>query len=556
MNSIALTVPSEAMPLTSARTKAGTLVVSVVVFGLTAALRFLALVRFTNDEYIGLAGAQQMLFGEWPTRDFVDPGLPLAYAASAAAQVVFGRTLFAEAMLTSLAFGLAAALTVVAARRLSGSLLVGLIAAVLEVAIFPRGYSYPKMLLYAAAPLVIWWFVKRPSLARMTALAVFVQLAFLFRHDHGLFIGAGALVAAALAGEGVRSTRVMLRRVAWFGAISLLVALPYLVYVGINGGVIHYFVQGLRFSAAEAAENGLVIPPFGAGEGVEGNAEAFLFFLFYVLPLAAAAWLAFTWRRSADASTLTAVAPLIVIALFVNRGFLRDELSTRLADAVVPFVLLSAWLFGQIRTVSSARTRALLHAAAFVLLGVSASAMTTVGNTVEELNRASVFGGLQRMPERFADRSADLHNRYNARQMPAGTARILVPFFQYVDRCTAPAQRILVPGFIPEVPVHAGRPFAGGRSTILPGYLDAPDERRQVLATVERQDVPFMVVTSRSKDAVWASYPELAGYIDSHFTPLVSYQIGEDLSLLVDVRVNRSMTPRGTDAETGWPCFK
>jgi hypothetical protein len=175
---------------------------------------------------------------------------------------------------------------------------------------------------------------------------------------------------------------------------------------------------------------------------------------------------------------------------------------------------------------------------------------------MEELNRASLFGGLRRMPERFADRSADLHNRFSARQMPAGTARMLVPFFQYVDRCTSPDQRILVPGFIPEVPVHAGRPFAGGRSTILPGYLDSPEDRQRLLATVERENVAFMVVNSRSKDPVWASYPELADYIDTHFAPLVSYQGGGDGTLVVDVRVNRAIPSRGTDGETGWPCFR
>jgi hypothetical protein len=554
MNSVALRAPSVLMERPTARVKVGTFAASFTVFALTAALRFLALVRFTNDEYIGLAGAQQMLFGEWPTRDFMDPGLPLAYAASAAAQLVFGRTLFAEAMLTSLALGLAAALTVVAARRLSGSLVVGIIAAVLEVAIFPRGYSYPKMLLYAAAPLLIWWYLKRPSLARMAALAAFVHVAFLFRHDHGLFLGAGAAVAAALVGEGTRSTRVMAQQLSRFAAINLVVALPYLAYVGINGGLVQYFVQGIRFSAAEAAENGLVVPSFGGG--LEQNAEAFLFFLFYLLPIVAAAVLTVRWRRSRDATIVAAIAPLVTIALLVDRGFLRDELSTRLADAVVPAVLLSAWLFAQIHDVTSAPARVVLFGAAFAVLGVSTFAMTTVGKTVEELNRASLFGGLQRMPERFADRSADLHNRYSARQMPAGTARILVPFFQYVDRCTSPNQRILVPGFIPEVPVHAGRPFAGGRSTILPGYLDAPEDRGRLLATVERHDATFMVVNSRSKDAVWASYPELGDYIDRQFAPLVTYQAGSDGNLVVEVRVNRAMRSRRTDGETGWPCFR
>jgi hypothetical protein len=555
MNSIALKAPSEAMAAAPARVRLGVLVASVTMFALAAALHFLALVRFSNDEYINLAGAQQMLFGEWPTRDFLDPGLPLAYAASAAAQLIFGRTLFAEAMLTSVAFGLAAALTVVVARRLSGSLLIGIIAALIEVAIFPRGYSYPKMLLYAVAPLIIWWCMKRPSLWRMTALAAFVQVAFLFRHDHGLFIGAGAAVGVALAGDGTRSTRVMLRQLATFVAIGVAVSLPFLIYVGINGGVVRYFVRGVRFSAAEAAENGLVLPPFGGTETLARNSEAFLFFLFYALPLVAAAVLALRWQRSGD-RTLAAIAPLIVIALMANGGFLRHELTTRLADAIVPAVLLSAWLVGQLRTVSSKRARTMWAAATAVLFLVSSFTVVTVGRTMEQLNRASLFGGLRRMPERFAERSADLHDRWNERAMPAGPSRVLIPFFQYVDRCTSPEQRLLVPGFIPEVPVHAARPFAGGRMTILPGYLDAPDEGRELVETIKRQDVPFMIVTSRSKSDVWNAYPELATYIDTQFVPLVSYHIGEDQSVLLDVRVNRSIPPTGVDAQTGWPCFR
>lgn len=83
-----------------------------VLFGGTASFRFMALSRgFTNDHFIHLANAQQMLFGEWPTRDFLDAGMPLMYVASALAQQVLGRTLFAEAMLVAVAFGLAAVLT-------------------------------------------------------------------------------------------------------------------------------------------------------------------------------------------------------------------------------------------------------------------------------------------------------------------------------------------------------------------------------------------------------------------------------------------------------------
>ena len=39
---------------------------------MTIAWRFLTFSGFNNDHYIYLAGAQQMVLGEWPVRDFVD----------------------------------------------------------------------------------------------------------------------------------------------------------------------------------------------------------------------------------------------------------------------------------------------------------------------------------------------------------------------------------------------------------------------------------------------------------------------------------------------------
>jgi hypothetical protein len=532
-----------------------TVSVCIAVFAATAAVRFLSLVGFTNDQYITLAGAQQMLFGEWPTRDFLDPGLPLAYGASAAVQLLLGRTLFAEAILTSVAFGIAAALTVVAARRLSGSLLIGILAAVLEVAIFPRGYAYPKVLLYAAAPLIIWWYLRRPSLARMAGLAVFIQIAFLFRHDHGAYIGCGAAVTVALAGEGTGSMPRLFRRIGWFVALVLLTSLPYLLYIGVNGGVARYLAQGMAFNAAEVAENGFILPLFDPRAGLRPGSEAFLFCLFELLPLAAALVLAFRSRGS-DRLTFARVAPLVVIAVVANRGFIRSELSTRLADAIVPAVLLSSWLVGRIPRVQPASRRYVAAGLATIVVVMSGIAVTTVGATVEQLNRASLFGGLRRMPERFAGRSAELHARFAGRQMPAGPVGRLVPFFEYVDRCTTTEQRLLLPGFIPEVAFYAQRPFAGGRSTIIPGFIDSPEDRQILQKRLARETIPFVVVTSRSRESVYKFYPELASFIAGQFEPLVTYRFGEDQSVIVDVLVSRTLTRHGSDPGTGWPCFR
>jgi hypothetical protein len=549
-------VATQVRPTTRA-THVSAVVIGTVMFAFVVALRFLSTTSFSNDEYVSLAGAQQILFGEWPTRDFLDTGAPLMYTASAASQLVFGRTLFAEAMLTALAFAFAAVLTMVGATRLSGSLAVGACVAVVEIAFFPRGYAYPKLLLYAAAPLLIWWYQRRPaSRTRMLALAAFVQVAFLFRHDHGLLIGAAAAVAVGVGDGASRSMRTTVQRLVTFGLLLLLLAAPYLVYLGSNGGIVRYFARGVAVSAAEAAGNHLTTPPFGLGVTLEKNYEAFLFALSYVLPLISAIVLVtFVRKGPALAPSLAQVAPLIVLAVMVNRAFLRDELWTRLVDAYVPAALLFAWLCGETARVGSGRLRMSYRAAAWVLTLLCAVSVWEIGRVPEQLNRAGLFGGVRRLPERFAERSEQLHERFNEHQMPSRATLALVPFFQYVDRCTTVGHRLLLPGHIPEVAVYAGRLVAGGRLTMLAGYNDATDDRRELQERLNRQLVPYVLVTPNDKATVWSAYPEIATLVRSHYRPLVTYTSGDGGDPVVEVFVSQILPPRGTDSTTGWPCF-
>src|SRR6185503_1619207 len=171
---------------------------AAIVFALVASLRFLSLTGFPDDHYVHLAGAQQMLHGEWPSRDFVDLGAPLTYAISAAAQRIFGERQLTEGLLMACAFGLGAVLTLRAGMVLTGSVILGVAAALLELLVYPRTYSYPKMVLYAAAALAFVWYAARPSVARIVGLAALAACAALVRHDHGLYIGIASVVAVAL----------------------------------------------------------------------------------------------------------------------------------------------------------------------------------------------------------------------------------------------------------------------------------------------------------------------------------------------------------------------
>ena len=314
-------------------------VLVVAVFLATTAFRFLNLKNgFPDDHYVHLAGGWQMTFGEWPTRDFVDPGLPAMFAASAAAQWLLGETLYSEVVLVAVAFAAAAAFTMLAVRQLTGSMILALLAAIAEVAIVPRTYGYPKLLLYAVGFWLMTRYAVRPTIARAATMAAVVVIAFLFRHDHGLFLGIGGLLVAALSTKE-RSVHAVLRSSGIFAALVAVCLLPYVIFIEAYMGLGLYIRTGIEFSRAEAARQGHVWPSlFG-----ENRLQAALLYECYLIPLIALTVVALDRRREVIAQ----IVPIAVVALMVDFGFIREPLGTRLPDAIVPLVVLGAWLIGR-----------------------------------------------------------------------------------------------------------------------------------------------------------------------------------------------------------------
>ncbi len=225
-------------------------------FVATLAWRFLTFSGFSNDHYAHLAMAQQILLGDLPVRDFFDPGWPLQYVVSAAGWIVAGDRMVTEWAIIATSFATAAACTVIASRRLSGSLGIAVLAAMLEVLIYPRTYAYPKLLMYAVAACMMLVMAGRPSRRHMLMMGAIIAVAFLFRHDHGLYIGVASAVciAAASRAEGWRTAS---RRVAALTGLTAACLLPWILFVSLNGGLVAYFDSALEFAAAEADASNL-----------------------------------------------------------------------------------------------------------------------------------------------------------------------------------------------------------------------------------------------------------------------------------------------------------
>ncbi len=629
------------------------------VFIAAAGWRVLTFSGFQNDHYVHLARAQQVVLGDLPVRDFVDPGMPLMYLTSAAAWIVAGGSPGTELLLVALGFAIGAACTVVVVHRLTGSVLVAIGAAALEVLMAPRTYSYPKVLLYALAACAIVALVESPSRLRVWSAAAIAAVAFLFRHDHGVYIGVAAAVALLLGGFGGglgSNLRASATRAALFAGVAALLVAPWLGFVAYHQGLRDYVVSGLAFSRAEAERNRgplqlpalrlplselvSVAPPFrprariewvpgipdatrqqletryglepaaldeegaardyharhlspdevralaedpnvgdaqgldrftewsdrdalmarlsparvrvGPGSTVPDNEYVWLLYVFYLLPFVC---VVSAWRRARNGTAAAAhewqsIAALAVLAMLVNMGLLRGTLSVWLPDGIALPAILGAWLVAAMW--NSRRGRIGLRALAVVLVALTAAAVCRAGDLDSQIDRSGLQSGLG---PRVARLHSQLWGTHRAAGMtPSGVSNALLPFFEYLARCTHRDDRFLMAQLYPDVFVLAERGFAAGHVAFLEGFYTSEADQQLALARMQRESVPFVLLIRNREDVFRDNFDLLQRHIDGRYRLMADFPIEETDA--VNAYVDATRAPLGTDPSTGWPCFQ
>ena len=184
---------------------------------------------FVNDDFDHLSKARQVLAGELPERDFYDDGRPLTIYASAVVQAI-SPTLLGELTFRAGAIAIGVGVVFVLARALSQSTVLGLLAAFLTIAMRPRLYNYPKVLIFPAVLWLLWRYIDRPSRGRLAGLAVATVVAFLFRYDFGVYV---ALVVGVTL-LWVHRARA-LPALAVYAGVGLVLCAPYLTWLAAQG---------------------------------------------------------------------------------------------------------------------------------------------------------------------------------------------------------------------------------------------------------------------------------------------------------------------------------
>ena len=228
------------------------------VFAGTFLFRWLT-VDFPNDHFVHLSRARQILLGDLPIRDFFDSGFFLQLYLSSAAQLLFGYDLFGEAVLSISFIAFGTMLVFHLSAQLSGSRWIAGGAALLMLFAFPRLYSYPKVFLYVAAIGLAWLYAHRGSRLHVCLMAALTALAFLLRHDHGVYI---AVMMVCFLGLHEWGSARLWRRLGLYAGVAAGLVMPFLVFVQATTGLVSYVV-GSRAQTQSIASSWstILIPP-------------------------------------------------------------------------------------------------------------------------------------------------------------------------------------------------------------------------------------------------------------------------------------------------------
>jgi hypothetical protein len=423
---------------------------AVVVGGVAFAVRYALTGAIENDHFVTFTRALQVLYGDWPVRDFEDPGFPLSYLLSSVVAAVFGPSLLVNVLLSILLLALTSALTYLLVFRATRSHTAALVASAFTLAISPRLYNATKVIVPVVAIWLAWRYADAPRPRGLFGLAIWTAFAFLLRHDYLIYVALGNIVLL-IACHG-RVPREAALRLAVYAALSLLFILPWLLYVQVYEGLPAYFSSAVRFTAAE-------------GRRTATRSLPWLFFAFVAIPVAG---FIVSFRRGMHLNR-GQLASAAVMLLSLDLVFLRDVLAARIPDVAAPTAVVAAATAAHVLSTRAVTRGAMIAAMLMVVLQIT----TKISAPPQP---ADPFRRLSDITQRL--------RRVSPGIMPNPS---LAPLVGYLAQCTGPDDRILVAGFGPEIPVLAHRPFAARIPTWIPNYYDDSAEINRALMQLGRE---------------------------------------------------------------------
>jgi len=537
---------------------------------LTWALLMYAVVEqlFDTNFYV-LWEATSLLAGDRPYRDFYQMGWPLLTLLSTAMQWLVGYRLIGEFVLQWAFIAASMVIGFHLAVRLSRSVRAALAATLVAIAIVAATptFQFPKLFFYPIAVWVAWWYMERPSVRRAAVVGAVAAVAFLYRHDHGLYIGIGAVLAFVLARvvhPDARDVRSSATEAFVFTVVVATLLAPWALLVQRNEGLIDYVQTAAAWEQtwAPARLPYVALRDFNpvslvsaAGLPSREASEHWLLQLTLLLPLFVLVRAAFDvhHRRHTSLEVSQAVIAAAMVIIVGIRLFREDGYFV----AVLPLsAALGAHLLTGPRAGAHGVWRILRRSLALATLLVTCVAAVGYVKAWDLLEPGEVKELRPTFRELMASPPIDaLQPRADAWnvQPPAWLAdpqdvqqKIAL---RYMHDCTRDGDRIFVTGSTPyQVGYYTQRAIAGGQVQWHHGWRSDPVHARQSLTLLEAQSVPFAFSTHDPVLADLERYPDIRRYFEQNYAEVT----GSHGLLLVD----RRRQPTGRFGALGLPCFR
>lgn len=525
-------------------------------------LRFFGFRGFANDHFMHLAWSRQLLAGELPGRDFIDPGMPLTYGLSALAQAISPGP-FSEVLLTTVAMAVATALLCVIVCRLTGSVAIGVGAALFAIALEPRLYNYPKVLLPMITLAAVALYAARPSRRGVALLAAWTIIAGLFRYDFGLYTGVA--MAAALVTQHYREPKQLGAAVGVYVLAALALCIPYLAFLQWTTGIERHLAEAVEFARSD--EHQLIRvwseqPQLSLTNPVTWGRDDFgnlLFYVSYGVVAASLVLLAVRGGRQPKGRApvlAAATALLICYVAFV----LRYALFARVPDLASVLAVMAAWTLFESGRIATAGLSKLLRspaaariAAAFIVAVLAAPMLVGLwglSNIREGVNAAALTNGWRGMSARAAVVRQSGTQWPWEREWPSGDMPEVV---RYLDQCTGPSDRLLVTWPAPEYYYFSRRLFGAGHALLLPPRaFTGSRHQERMIARLESEFVPIVLINESRWDEFHQSYGLLAEYLTTHYEASGRYTAYDDSVIVISRR--RDLRATSTYGSENWPC--
>jgi hypothetical protein len=489
-----------------------------------------------------LAGALQILHNEHPFVDFEATYGPLTFYASALAQIIFSQRFIGEIILCTLGYVIAYVTLALSIYQITRKTWLAFFFGVLALLAIPRLYKYYIVLGPALTLWFAWYYINRPKLSNIFWLALAVTLAGLFRSDFGVYCTIAATVAVVLQ-PSCKAGGIKRALILW-GEIFL-VALPYLLFLTLRGGLGHYFSDMLIGGPNIAVGMSLPFPAFRVNQSPfsGGNLTVMAMIFFFCFPFVSLLFLVVRWKYLENNQGKMLLTAAVLYSFSLIQVYRAEYF--HLLQAIPLAFPLAAWMVNRLwANISSSFKKSSIVYLFFLLslcMAVSIPALLAGHNGWPAIS-------LRGIPEKI--RQYSLPKDEMLASAGRSTNLWYVETMQYIRRCTTDQQRLMALPILTTFYYFTDRPFGGGQIGIVSGYFVTENDQERIITKMKQQDIPLIVYVP---DLIFDGLPQrklevvassVASYIQTNYR-LVKKEGQANLLLRHDLKIEKQVGTLG-----------